>query len=87
MGVILFKEIPIFCASKNLVKIVGHTMITYLAKDDDVKRISKILMTVVVLHHREVVRGVSGVSWDTPIFQDLLYKFQQKMFQKVYALT
>ena len=36
---------------------------------------------------REVVRGVSGVSWDTPIFQDLLYKFQQKMFQKVYALT
>ena len=32
--------------------------------------------------NREVVRGVSGVSWDTPIFQDLLYKFQQKNVSK-----
>ena len=31
---------------------------------------------------REVVRGVSGVSWDTPIFQNLLYEFQQKIVLK-----
>ena len=32
---------------------------------------------------REVVRGVSGVSWDTPIFQHLLYEFQQKNVSKI----
>ena len=36
--------------------------------------------------YMECVRGVSGVSWDTPIFQDLLYEFHQKKFQKSYVL-
>ena len=34
----------------------------------------------------ECVRGVSGVSQDTPIFQDLLYEIHQKKFQKFYVL-
>ena len=34
----------------------------------------------------ECVRGVSGVSQDTPIFQDLLYEIHQKNFQKFYVL-
>ena len=36
---------------------------------------------------REVVRGVSGVSWDTPIFQYLLYEFQQKNVSKILRIN
>ena len=81
VGVILFKEIPIFCASKNLVKIVGHTMITYLAKDDDVKRISKILMTVVVFRETDDLKW-SGSDHDLDHYLARKDRIMAHIFEK-----